>query len=287
MNNIPNVGFKSKENIADIEFLNLSELFARMQDIPDHDPRKPHRIKFHALLIVTEGDGHHQVDLEKYSIQKGDVLKIAKGQVHAFQGELNYKGVLVVFKEDYSLRFFSKSSLEIISHFFNYHISVPLVKQCEFSGRFLENISDEINNEVSVTQQNIIAKLLELYLLKLERLAQNAVIDNVNMKYYELFERFQQLVDQKHHETRNVKDYADMMSISAKHLNAVVQSITLNTAKAFVDQFIILEIKRIIQSTELSLKEISFQKGFDEVTNFSKYFKKHTGTSPKEYKSRI
>ena len=284
---IPNIPFKSKNKAKGIEFLNLTELFSRIQEDPNHDPKKPHRIKFNALLIVTEGKGSHQIDLKKYQIQKGDVLKIARGQVHAFQGDLNYKGVLVVFTEDYVLKYFSKSSLEIISHFYNYHISTPIVKNCSFNEGFIQTISEEMHFESNETQQNIMAKLVELYLLRLERLAQNAAFHKIDMKYYPLFAQFQILVTEKHSETRNVTDYAKLLNISTKHLNTVVKSITLNTAKSFIDQYIILETKRLIQSSDKSLKEISFQMGFDEVTNFSKYFKKQTATSPKEYRSQL
>ena len=286
MNKIPNIAFQSQGKALGIEFLNLKELFTRMREAPNHDPKKPHRIKFNALLLVTKGEGMHQIDLQDYSIQAGDVLKIAKGQVHAFQGDLNYEGVLIVFTEDYVLQYFSQSSLAIISHFYNYHIAAPIVKDCTFNTTFIQAISEEMNRDLSETQQNIIAKLLELHLLKLERLSQDTVIHKTNMKYYSVFVQFQHLVYEKYKETRNVKDYADIMRISTKHLNTIVQQITLNTAKTFIDQFVMLEIKRMIRTTERSLKEIAFELGFDEVTNFSKFFKKHSGVSPKIYKSQ-
>ena len=78
-----------------------------------------------------------------------------------------------------------------------------------------------------------------------------------------------------------------MLSISTKHLNGIVKEFTLNTAKQFIDNLVILETKRAIASSNYSLKEIGYAVGFDEVTNFTKFFKKHTGTSPKQFKTDL
>ncbi|UXP32842.1 helix-turn-helix transcriptional regulator [Reichenbachiella agarivorans] len=264
MNNIPNISFDSSEKTTDIEFLRISELFERVEENPNHDPLKPHRITFFALLIVTEGEGMHQVDLENYLLKKGSVLKIAKGQVHAFQENLSYDGYLVVFTEDFVLKFFSKSTIDFISHLYNYHISDPMVEGSNFNESFLALIAQELNYENTYAQRNIIAKMLELYLLKLERVSHLAISTKRNTEQYPLFFQFKNLVEERYMDTRNVKDYAEYMSVSAKQLNAVVQNFTLNTAKHFIDEYVVLEIKRAILSTNNSLKEIAYELGFDQ-----------------------
>ncbi|MGB3145681.1 MAG: helix-turn-helix domain-containing protein [Maribacter sp.] len=76
------------------------------------------------------------------------------------------------------------------------------------------------------------------------------------------------------------------MLISTKHLNQVVKDFTLNTAKTFIDDYVILEAKRAIVSTDKSLKEIAFDIGFDEVTNFTKFFKNKMNMTPKAFKAQ-
>lgn len=287
LNNIPSISFESSENATDIEFLRISELLSRMDDQHDHNPRQPHRLTFFALLIVTEGVGSHQVDLKKYPLEKGSVLKIAKGQVHSFQDGIRYDGYLLVFTEDFVLKYFSKSSIDFISHLYNYHISDPLVEGSTFNEPFLDQVIKEFESDNTYAQKNIVAKMLELYLLKLERVSHTATTTKLHKEHYPLFFQFKNLVEKNYRDTRNVKDYAEIMSISTKHLNTVVQDFTLNTAKHFIDQYVTLEIKRAILSTDQSLKEIAYELGFDEVTNFTKFFKKHTEITPKEYKSSL
>lgn len=287
MKDIPDITFQSSENITDFELLPLTELFSRIDKTLNHDPKQPHRISFFALLIVTEGLGSHQVDLKKYPLQKGSVLKIAKGQVHAFQDDIDYNGYLVVFTENFVLKYFSKSSIEFISHLYNYHISEPLVENSSFNETFLNQITQELESENTYAQKNIVAKMLELYLLKLERQNHTISSTKLNKEHYPIFFQFKDLVEKSYRNTRNAKDYAENMTISTKHLNKIVKSFTLNTAKHFIDQYVILEIKRAILSTDKSLKEIAYDQGFNEVTNFTKFFKKHTDCTPKEYRTTL
>lgn len=283
LNNIPNISFKSEEDEKEFELLNLSSLFAKIKAGLDHNPNLPHRVSFFALLIVTKGVGSHQVDLKEYPLKKGTVLKIAKGQVHAFQENPDYDGFLIAFTEEFVLNYFSKSSIEFISHLYNYHISKTAVDGINFNEPFIEQLMIELETENTYAQKNIVAAMLELYLLRLERLSQTLDPPKQN-KHYPLFLEFKNLVEVKYTATRNVKDYANMLSVSTKHLNRIVKEFTLNTAKHFIDDFVILETKRAIASTNNSLKEIGYTVGFDEVTNFTKFFKKHTGTTPKQFK---
>lgn len=286
LKNIPNVAFESAKNKNDFEFLNLTELFVKIPDISDHNPTQPHRISFFALLIVTKGIGSHQIDLKNYKLKVGTVLKIAKGQVHAFQKNANYEGYLIIFTENFVLNHFSKSSIHIISHLYNYHITSPIATDKMGNEAFLNQIILELKSENTYAQKNIFAALLDLYLLRLERQSNTNKLHTKNPKHYTLFIQFKNLVEANYITTRNVKDFAELMYVSTKHLNKVVQDFTLNTAKKFIDMYVILEIKRAIVTTNKSFKEIAFDTGFDEVTNFTKFFKKNMKMSPKEFRKK-
>lgn len=287
MQEIPNITFQAEEEKTEFELLDLSKISGLIRENLDHNPAQPHRLTFFVLVIITEGIGTHMVDFKQYELQAGTVLKIAKGQVHAFQPQINYKGFLIPFTEDFILKYFSKSSLAFISHLYNYHISEPIVEHESLNRHFIEQVVRELENEETYAKNNILAKLLELYLLQLERHSHLSVYSKRDTKLYPLFIDFKNLVEENYIKSRNVKDYAQMMSISAKHLNTVVKTFTLNTAKYFIDQYVILEIKRAIISTNNSLKEIAYEMGFEEVTNFTKFFKKHTGLTPKAFKTRL
>ncbi|WP_299799573.1 helix-turn-helix domain-containing protein [uncultured Maribacter sp.] len=285
MKEIPNISFQGPGNTKDFEYLVLTELFERIPEMSDHDPTQSHRIHFFALLIVTKGTGKHTIDLKEYALKKGSVLKIAKGQIHAFQKNADYEGFLLIFTEDFVLNHFSKSSIAIISHLYNYHITSPISNNESLNKDFLKELGIELRSTNTFAQINIVAALIDLYLLRLERNSRNNTEQN-NSKHYPVFITFKNLVEENYIKTRNVKDYAKMLSITTKHLNEVVKEFTLNTAKTFIDNYVVLEIKRVVVSTNRSFKEIAFDTGFDEVTNFTKFFKKNMNLSPKEFKNK-
>ncbi|SLM29662.1 Transcriptional regulator, AraC family (fragment) [Desulfamplus magnetovallimortis] len=67
-------------------------------------------------------------------------------------------------------------------------------------------------------------------------------------------------------------------------MNKIAKAITGNTVKSFIDNFVILEIKRQLAVSDISIKELTYLMGFEEPTNFVKYFKKHTSQSPAQFK---
>ncbi|MDO6803106.1 AraC family transcriptional regulator [Wenyingzhuangia sp. 1_MG-2023] len=285
MKNIPNISFQSTENTKDFELLNLRSLFAKLPNIQDHNPTQPHRISFFSLLIVIKGTGYHQIDLKNYELKAGTVLKIAKGQVHAFQKNPTYEGYLIIFTEDFVIHYFSKSSINLISHLYNYHLTSPISNETDLNESFLNQLKKETTEESTITQKNIIASLINIYLLQLERQTKNKTLKNYNQRHFDIFIKFKNLVEKNYTNTRNVKDYAEMLLISRKLLNQIVKEFTLNTSKTFVDNYLVLEAKRRIITSNQNIKEISFEMGFIEVTNFTKFFKKKTGVSPKVFKT--
>ena len=100
----------------------------------------------------------------------------------------------------------------------------------------------------------------------------------------ELFNRFMTLVEQRYHELRNVSDYAALMNITPKYLNNIVQAVTQQTAKTVIDHFVVLQLKAALRTGGLSLKEISCRFNFNDQSFFCRYFKQHTGMTPKSFR---
>lgn len=100
----------------------------------------------------------------------------------------------------------------------------------------------------------------------------------------ELFKNFIGLIHQHCTEQRDVSFYAGKLCITPRYLSYIVQSITRHSAKFLIDEHVMLEIKALLQSTDLSLQEISNQLNFPDQSFFGRYFKKHTGLSPSDYR---
>jgi AraC-like DNA-binding protein len=124
-------------------------------------------------------------------------------------------------------------------------------------------------------------------LLKLENYNQKEPFKATYNHQYDLFTTFEKNVESYFSENRNANYYSEMQNITYKHLNEVCKQFSNKSPKEFIDDFIILEAKRQLSSTTLSVKEIAYYCGFDEVTNFQKFFKKLTNATPINFRQKF
>ena len=73
------------------------ETLRRRRPPDDHDPFQPHRLRFHALILFTQGQGTHGVDFAEYAVKAGTLIHICANQIHHFGNNKELEGFLVIF----------------------------------------------------------------------------------------------------------------------------------------------------------------------------------------------
>ncbi|MEM7486773.1 MAG: helix-turn-helix transcriptional regulator [Bacteroidota bacterium] len=247
------------------------------------NPFKPHRINFFALLLLTEGEMSHEVDFVEYKMTKGDCLFISKGQIHKFDKSPTYKGHGTIFTEEFMLHHFSLSAFSKISFLFNYHLNPCLFSDFGDRDILINALKRETSLDLGNIKADVIGSILTVFLLKAQLYTSHAL--NSDKEDYENFSKFQKLVASKYSRTRAAKNYAEFLNITYKRLNKLSEAFTKNTAKEYINDHIILEAKRRLVTTNFPIKEIAYECGFNETTNFLKFFKKRTGNTPKEFRA--
>ena len=265
----------------------MSSLFAR--DTPlDHSPVKPHRLAFYLILFITQGTGVHYIDFRSYTYKKGDILFIAKGQVHAFEAQPDVDGVMLLFTEDFLVKNLVDSDSLPFHRLYNYHLHEPILRLSGIGestvGNVIQEMSEEFRAADNFAKEEMLRLWLKLLMLKVERINQHSAPQQKESKWMLLFRDFRNLLEEQFQETRNAKEYAQMLNISYKHLNEACKSVTGKTAKEFIDAFLILETKRQLVISDISVKELTYKLGFDEPTNFVKFFRRHAGQSPVQFR---
>ncbi|MBQ2297918.1 MAG: AraC family transcriptional regulator, partial [Bacteroidaceae bacterium] len=86
-------------------------------------------------------------------------------------------------------------------------------------------------------------------------------------------------------QNRSITFYADKLCISPKYLSSVVHSVSGKYATDWINQCVILEAKNMLKKEGASIKDVSNYLNFANQSFFAKYFKQHTGYTPKEYKA--
>jgi len=288
---LPQISF-SKSNIVDLEFeiFTLQNLFSRQNTI-NHSLEEPHRVKFYHIIFITEGKGFHNIDFHPYEYSEGDLIFVSQGQVHSFDVKSGVDGQVLLFTENFITKNLIHSDMLSFSRLYNYHIHQQRLpadgaKEEKFAEIFGE-IYQEYNNPDLFAKEEILRSLLKLLLLKAERIQRTVGSQKKKSEWLIKFGILQNHLANNYAITRNVSEYATMMGISPKALNTICKSFSGGTAKEFIDNFVVLEIKRHLATSHRSVKELTYEMGFNEPTNFVKYFKKHTGQTPALFKKTL
>jgi AraC family transcriptional activator of pobA len=96
----------------------------------------------------------------------------------------------------------------------------------------------------------------------------------------ERFEEFLHLLEVNIGSMNNVSRYADLLSLSSYQLNAITKASVGKTVSDLINEQIILEAKRLLLATPNQIKEIADYLGYEDVSYFIRFIKKHTGHSP-------
>lgn len=95
--------------------------------------------------------------------------------------------------------------------------------------------------------------------------------------------KFEELVIQTKNKRQPIKYFANLLNISPVYLSECVKKATGKTSKEIIDTYTVMEIKSLLKHSSLGMAQIADELGFNELTNFSKYFRKHVGMTPSQY----
>lgn len=102
-----------------------------------------------------------------------------------------------------------------------------------------------------------------------------------------IFNQFEKELKMNYKREREVAFYAGKLSITPKYLSSVVLQQTGRSALRVINEYVANECQALLLSTDLTLQQISDKLNFPSQAVFSKFFKRMTGVSPREYRKRI
>ncbi len=284
---IPRIEFNpaTKENFG-FEIISIQDIADR-RHLFDHDPELPHQLKFYNLILFTEGQGKHFIDFKWYPVQQNSLIYLTKEQVNAFHFSKHVKGICLIFSEEFFITSFSHLPKDFVFRLFNPQLFSPIIQtpQNDDFTKYLELLQAEYSNSNSFNHTTILKSLFIILLSKAEQIKQRQTFHITDDTRIQLFKRFTNLLETHFSKSRSAEFYANKLNISYKHLNTVCKELIHKTAKNVINDFIILQAQRSLINSTVKSTELAYQLGFEDPTNFTKYFKKYTGLTPKEFKN--
>ena len=134
-------------------------------------------------------------------------------------------------------------------------------------------------------QGEMLRSLLKRLLIVSTRLLKDKFPDaSVGLSQMELIRQYNILVEKHFKELHKVKEYAALLHKSPKTLSNLFSRHINKSPLNVINDRIILEAKRLLLYSDLSSDEIAVQLGYSDSGHFSKFFKRHTGSSPSTFK---
>ena len=252
----------------------------------------PHRHDFFEVLYIMKGSGFHVIDSNKYEIKPPCVFFMSPGQAHKIEFSNDIEGYIFIFTADFYLANRSnQNSLIEFPFFYNLHQdNPPLQLESNHDTEFLEQLFQRSISELNENQTNnldTLRSLLDLILTTCTSRYKTEETLESKGKGYMLVKRFFHLVEENNHENLSLKEYANLLAVTPNHLTQTVKQFTGKTSSQIIKAKQILEIKRLLVHTNLSVSEIAHQLNFEDQSYFTKFFKREAGFSPLQYRVEV
>ena len=274
----------------DLEVFSMADLRLRGKE----QVRVTHRYEFHTVACVTQGTCTQMVDFKSIACAPGSLLVVRAGQAHNYGADADWVGWNLLFRPEFVLPVLTTShdlKLALDLERLPEHMVLSDQELRKATDLFQQMREDTLMNALLGAPQEDVHRLLRhqlhtlltrLSILQGKRQTQEPLVSPASQR----FQRFQQLVDKRFAQWHQVADYANQLGYTEKSLARAVAAAAGTTAKAFIAARINLEAKRLLVHLDMPVAAIAEKLGFDEPTNFSKFFKREVGCAPAEFRKR-
>lgn len=238
------------------------------------------RYDFHQIIwfVKTKGDNLYSIDFNKYTISDNQIVIIYPRQIERVDLK-GKEGFLFAINNDVFFEINQKINSDYLNGYFS-NVFISLDKKRTLTLNHIQNlILEEYNDQ---NRSVLMESYLQSFLFHIASFNENKILSN--NRNVVLFVEFVKLTDNNFIRNRDVVFYAKELNISEKKLNEVCKALSGKTTKQFIQERLILEIKKEIKLGTKNLKEIAFELGFNESAYLTRFFKQQTSISPSEFK---
>ena len=275
------IRYLNEDSTFDSEVLHLTPVSVRTKKLGDYDD---HIDDCYTMILVTKGCGSADIDFHTVPMSQGQLGIIAPGQIHS---NINIKEC-----ELWMLRM----SPEMMDDDYRYQLDeyamtgnpvmlpeetiVLLCEALEFLSKLMASMNDrQPMKSVLFNMLNVVLGIITPRILNGQA--------KPPLRSTEITVKFKQMLPKFVRRQKKPSFYANELCISEVYLNEVVKKTTGMTPSGWINVAILLEAKRMIRSTTLTVKEIAHNLGFEDHAYFSRLFKKNTNMTPMEFRNTI
>jgi len=249
----------------------------------------PKLIDAAGLCVCLEGEAEVTLDGRSYSIQKNDLIVIFPHTViQVYRKSKDFNGYVL----GGATQFLHNINIPSATTYYLYIRENPCISLDEEERVTILSLCEIMRlkreREKHMFRQEISEELLLVLCYEIINIYQKR--KPIARQHYSrkntLFFQFQQLLATHYKTHRDVDFYADNLCITSRYLSALSKDITGLTAADCITRVIVLNARLLLTSTDLTIQQVSENLNFPNPSFFSRYFKKKTGMTPKEFRGK-
>jgi AraC family transcriptional activator of pobA len=248
----------------------------------------PHRKDYYFFAFIEQGDSRHWIDFMPYTIKPGHFYFTVPQQVHLKEESMPVKGFIAGFTDEFLSLEENRMlrRLPIIQNPAGAHELVLSPADIVYIEDVMRKMADEFNAG-GAWQNQMLTSWLRVLVIYLSRLYTAQFGEHSITKNYCLLKSFQELIGEHHAELHDVAAYANQLNITPGYLNDVVKQQSGKTAISHIHNRLVVEAKRKLLHTDLSVKQIADELGFEDAAYFNRFFKRLTESTPIAFRQQI
>lgn len=240
------------------------------------------RYNFHQIIWFTHvGDNNvYSLDFQEYKISDNEIVIVYPGQIVMLDMR-DKEGYLFAVDNESFFDINQHLQSDYLNGYYSNVFIMPDSKTKEILDKLMDLITEECNNQNRV---KLMKSYMEAFLFHLTSLFVNDKRSE-NIPDRTVVEALR-LADSYFMTERDTDFYTTKLGLSNKKMNGIFVKATGKTIKQYLQERLVLEMKKEIRLGTKSLKEIAFDLGFSEPAYFTRFFKQQTGMTPSEFKSK-
>lgn len=282
------------EDSKDIEM--LTEGFAVLENIYEYDKFRALKVDLNIILVCRKGRMQFKLNGRSITVEKGQLVIVQSNTVtESIMTSLDLQCTIVLVSNE-RIKSLLRSHYDLWNRLlYVSHMNIIQLPEITPNQQYeTEQLSylmrSYIYKQRSMFKEEIIESLLRCMILNVLGLMQEQVGGGAAMSYSQreqLFNRFLENLNQRKQRRQSVAAYAKELCVSPKYLSAVCKAVSGKNALQWINEYVVEDIRQMLSTTTLSIKEISTQVGFPSLSFFGKFIKRHLGMSPKQYRKSL
>lgn len=260
-------------------YLDFKHNFSELSLLKDLDP-------FIKIAFVRSG-GLVRIDFQNFQLAQDAFFFISPGQYYRFDNSC--RGTMLYYNRDFYCIEIHDKEVACDGILFHNVYDIPVVYINADNSSSLENLLTETYSEMSIDDngtEEMLRILLKQLIIKCTRIWKQEHHQAAEQAKPEVeFSRtFSQLIDFHYTRRHSVAEYADLLNITPKALNKRITQFSRITPNDLIKNRIMLEAKRLLAHTSLTIKEIAYKLGYDDSSYFIRFFTKQEILSPQKFR---